>query len=133
MYAYILMTDESLEQLTLQLTYYRRTTEEVTTRKIIYTLAEATEFFNSVTAEYETWLQLQADLRDSRNTSIKDLTFPFDHYRTGQRELAVSVYKALRLKSSCSSKPPLAPEKPSQPSSHVLRQWVKIRFSGFSI
>ncbi|HBF75882.1 MAG TPA: ATP-dependent helicase [Lactobacillus sp.] len=98
MYAYILMTDESLEQLTLQLTYYRRTTEEVTTRKMTYTLAEATEFFKSVTAEYETWLQLQTDLRDSRNTSIKDLTFPFDHYRTGQRELAVSVYKALRLK-----------------------------------
>ncbi|MCH5462362.1 ATP-dependent DNA helicase [Lactobacillus sp. LC28-10] len=98
MYAYILMTDEDLNQLTLQLTYYRRTTEEVTTRKITYTLAKATEFFNSVIAEYETWLKLQADLRESRNASIKDLAFPFDHYRTGQRELAVSVYKALRLK-----------------------------------
>ncbi|GAX04787.1 ATP-dependent helicase [Secundilactobacillus pentosiphilus] len=98
MYAYILMTDEDLSQLTLQLTYYRRTTEEVTTKKISYTLAEATKFFNAVTAEYETWLKLQADLRRTRNASIKDLPFPFDHYRTGQRELAVAVYKALRLK-----------------------------------
>lgn len=98
MYAYILMTDEDLSQLTLQLTYYRRTTEEVTTKKISYTLAEAAKFFNAVTTEYETWLKLQADLRRTRNASIKDLAFPFDHYRTGQRELAVAVYKALRLK-----------------------------------
>lgn len=98
MYAYILMSDEDLTQLTLQLTYYRRTTEEVTTKKKTYTLAEATEFFHSVTAEYETWLKLQTELRQSRNKSIKNLAFPFDHYRTGQRELAVSVYKALRLK-----------------------------------
>ncbi|MFC6255127.1 helicase C-terminal domain-containing protein [Secundilactobacillus hailunensis] len=98
MYAYILMTDEQLDQLTLQLTYYRRTTEEVTTRQITYTLAEATTFFKAVTSEYATWLKLQADLRHSRNTSIKNLPFPFDHYRTGQRELAVSVYKAIRLK-----------------------------------
>lgn len=98
MYAYILMSDEDLTQLTLQLTYYRRTTEEVTTKKQTYTLAEATEFFNSVTAEYETWLKLQTELRQSRNKSIKNLAFPFDHYRAGQRELAVSVYKALRLK-----------------------------------
>ncbi|GAX03380.1 ATP-dependent helicase [Secundilactobacillus pentosiphilus] len=98
MYAYILMTDEDLSQLTLQLTYYRRTTEKVTTKKISYTLAEATKFFNAITAEYETWLKLQADLRRTRNASIKDLAFPFDHYRTGQRELAVAVYKALLLK-----------------------------------
>lgn len=98
MYGYILMTDEHLEQVTLQLTYYRRPTEEVTTRKLTLTLAEATTFFDEVVTEYETWLQLQADLRQSRNTSIATLAFPFDHYRTGQRELAVSVYKTLRLK-----------------------------------
>ncbi|MTV82045.1 ATP-dependent DNA helicase [Secundilactobacillus folii] len=98
MYAYILMTDENLNQVTLQLTYYRRTTEEVTAKKITYTLGEATQLFESVTHEYESWLKLRADLRNRRNESIKDLTFPFDHYRTGQRELAVAVYKALSLK-----------------------------------
>lgn len=98
MYAHILMDDHDLNQVTLQLTYYRRPTEDVTTREITYTKDEASAFFSEVLAEYETWLQLQADLRQSRNASITDLSFPFDHYRTGQRELAVSVYKALRLK-----------------------------------
>lgn len=97
MYAFILMTDEGLSSLTLQLTYYQRPTEQVTTKKITYTLAEATTFFDSVTKEYEEWLQLRVDLRDQRNASIAPLQFPFDHYRQGQRELAVAVYKAIRL------------------------------------
>lgn len=97
MYAYILMTDEHIGQINLQLTYYQRPTEEVTTKVITYTIGEATKFFNDVVAEYESWLQLQADLRQNRNDSIEGLQFPFDHYRTGQRELAVSVYKALSL------------------------------------
>lgn len=98
MYAYILMTDEHLDQLTLQLTYYRRTTDDITQKQLTYTLAEATDFFNQVVDEYETWIQLETDLRQERNASIATLPFPFDQYRTGQRELAVAVYKALRLK-----------------------------------
>ena len=98
MYAYILMTQENCHKLTLQLTYFQRPTEKITTRQITYTYKEAEKFFREVLAEYESWLQLQADLRLNRNESIASLTFPFDHYRTGQRELAVSVYKALRLK-----------------------------------
>ena len=98
MYAYILMTQENYHKLTLQLTYFQRPTEKITTRQITYTYKEAEKFFHEVLAEYESWLQLQADLRLNRNESIASLTFPFDHYRTGQRELAVSVYKALRLK-----------------------------------
>lgn len=98
MYAYILMTQENCHKLTLQLTYFQRPTEKITTRQITYTYKKAEKFFYEVLAEYESWLQLQADLRLNRNESIASLTFPFDHYRTGQRELAVSVYKALRLK-----------------------------------
>lgn len=97
-YAYILMSQEDCTELTLQLTYFQRPTKDITTKKIRYTYEEAKQFFHEVLTEYESWLQFQADLRLDRNDTITSLHFPFDHYRTGQRELAVSVYKALRLK-----------------------------------
>ncbi|WP_282801523.1 helicase C-terminal domain-containing protein [Secundilactobacillus kimchicus] len=97
-YAYILMTDEDLDAVTLQLTYFQRPTEIVTQTTHHYTQQEATAFFEQVTSEYESWLLLRSELRTSRNASIATLPFPFDHYRAGQRELAVSVYKTIRLK-----------------------------------
>lgn len=44
-YAYILMTDEDLDAVTLQLTYFQRPTETVTQTTHHYTQQEATAFF----------------------------------------------------------------------------------------
>ena len=47
---------------------------------------------------YVTYAIREAAHREKRNASLKELPFPFDSYRKGQRELAVQVYTAITRK-----------------------------------
>ncbi|MFC6290871.1 ATP-dependent DNA helicase [Levilactobacillus angrenensis] len=95
-YAYLLMTKETdLDQVTLTLTYFQTNTETTTQTDQVITRDEATTFFDQVIAEYVTWLKFRSDLRDRRDPTIQQLSFPFGAYRPGQRELAVAVYKTI--------------------------------------
>ncbi|KRO03695.1 Rad3-related DNA helicase [Levilactobacillus paucivorans] len=96
LYAYLLMDHEpDLDQVTLTLTYFQTNTETTTQTDQTITRQEAQEFFDKVIDEYVTWLKFRSDLRDRRDPTIQQLTFPFGHYRPGQRELAVAVYKTI--------------------------------------
>ncbi|AVK64296.1 ATP-dependent helicase [Lactobacillus sp. CBA3606] len=97
-YGYLFLQDHpAIDQVTLQLTYFQVINEKITKTQRILTRAELATFFKKLITEYDYWLTLRANLRDRRNASIKSLPFPFPAYRTGQRELAVAVYKAIRL------------------------------------
>ncbi|MFC6182507.1 ATP-dependent DNA helicase [Lactiplantibacillus daowaiensis] len=98
-YGYLCLQDHpELDQITLQLTYDQVDVEKITITKHVLTRAELDTFFKDLITEYEYWLTLRADLRVRRNQSITDLPFPFPAYRAGQRDLAVAVYKTIRLK-----------------------------------
>lgn len=94
-YAAILMEQESLTEITIQLTYYQRLTEKITQTEQQITLADAQAFLKSLTDEYAEWLRFREELHQQRNDSIQTLPFPFDQYRQGQRELAAVVYKTI--------------------------------------
>lgn len=96
-YGYLLLQDEAYDEVTLQLTYFQVTTEKVTKVKQVFTKSQLTKFFNDLISEYEYWLKLRADLRKTRNKSIKQLSFPFPEFRSGQHELAGAVYKTIYL------------------------------------
>ncbi|WP_125715108.1 helicase C-terminal domain-containing protein [Companilactobacillus kedongensis] len=96
-YGYLLLQDEDYQEVTLQLTYFQVTNEKITKIKKVFTKTQLTKFFNKLIAEYEYWLKLRADMRKTRNASIKDLAFPFPEFRTGQHELAGAVYKTIYL------------------------------------
>lgn len=96
LYAYLLMDHEpDLDQVKLTLTYFQTNTETTTQTNQTITRQEAQAFFDKVIDEYVTWLKFRADLRDRRDPTIQQLTFPFGQYRPGQRELAVAVYKTI--------------------------------------
>ena len=98
-YGYILLQEHpEFEHVTLRLTYFQVSTEDVTTDEKEFTRSELTKFFSDLIAEYEYWLTLRAKLRKTRNESIKKLSFPFPAFRTGQHELAGAVYKTIYLK-----------------------------------
>src|SRR5699024_137449 len=77
------------------LTYYQIETEEI--KKFIeeFTFTEIEEFFMDLIKKYIAWSNLTFHWSKTRNESIKDLKFPFEEYRKGQRELAVSVYRTI--------------------------------------
>lgn len=96
LYAYLLMQKETdLDEVTLTLTYFQTNTETTTQTDQVISRQAAKAFFDKVIAEYVTWLKFRSDLRERRDPTIQQLTFPFGHYRPGQRELAVAVYKTI--------------------------------------
>lgn len=94
-YGYIYSIQNNLKEIDIQLTYYQIDTEEI--KRIIktYKVEELTEFFNDLMDKYYIWADLTRKWIDTRNISIKELEFPFDNYRKGQRRLAVGVYRTI--------------------------------------
>lgn len=97
-YGYLLLKDHpEFDHVTLHLTYFQVSNENVTTDEKVLTRDELTKFFQDLIDEYEYWLTLRAKLRKTRNESIQKLQFPFPAFRTGQHELAAAVYKTIYL------------------------------------
>ncbi|MFD2306203.1 ATP-dependent DNA helicase [Enterococcus termitis] len=94
-YGHIYCQQNELEEITLQLTYFQTTTEEITQKTKTFSKQELYLFFEELIRKYEQWVIFKANWRTIRNQSLKTLPFPYGDYRKGQRELAVAVYKTI--------------------------------------
>ena len=95
-YAFIYANKHNLDEIGTQLTYYHVETGETRQFEQLYTLAELETFFNDLVDGYLDWAHLLVDWEHLRDASIRKLTFPFDSYRPGQREMAVGVYRTVK-------------------------------------
>ncbi|SJZ43868.1 Rad3-related DNA helicase [Pilibacter termitis] len=95
-YGYFYCLEENLSEITLQLTYFQTTSEEITRTQQTFGLAELTSFFQECFSEYEKWLKFRVDWESERNQSIQSLAFPFGEWRSGQRNLSKAVFQVLR-------------------------------------
>ncbi|MFS1003776.1 ATP-dependent DNA helicase [Enterococcus casseliflavus] len=85
-----------IDRIAVQLTYYQ-TTEKLTTRtRRTFQFSELAVFYEELLQEYHKWLVFQENWRRVRNTSLQLLSFPFETFRKGQRELAAAAYKTLK-------------------------------------
>lgn len=94
-YACLYCLQHGLAEITVQLTYLRLRSEEVTEFRERFTLDQLTDFFNLATGLFLEWTENYHDWCLLRDASIKALAFPFSAYRAGQRKLAVEVYRAI--------------------------------------
>jgi DNA excision repair protein ERCC-2 len=94
-YACIYALQNELTAISVRLTYFNIDTYE--TKHFIkdFELGELEAFVAAVLEKYTAWADLTASWQALRDTAIGTLAFPFPNYRTGQRELAVSVYRAI--------------------------------------
>lgn len=95
-YAFIYAERESLDRITLQLTYFQLETKEIKRFVREYEFEELTVFFWDMVDKYLLWANKVSEWHACRDSSIRELTFPFKNYRKGQRELAAAVYRAVR-------------------------------------
>ncbi|WP_042456890.1 helicase C-terminal domain-containing protein [Neobacillus dielmonensis] len=95
MYAYIYATQNQLSELEVQLTYVHVETDEKKYLTQTVSLSELEAFANQVIEAYAPFAKWQQQHRGQRDTSSKELGFPFPSYREGQRKLAGAVYKSL--------------------------------------
>lgn len=97
-YAFIYSVQNGLEDISVQLTYFQIDTEE---RKLIrrkYTLPELKTFMEELLDKYRIWAGMSDAWNTRRDLAVRNLQFPFETYRKGQRELAVAVYKTITQK-----------------------------------
>ena len=95
-YAYIYARDQNLSDVDTQLIYYRIDTGDSREFKQHYTLNELERFFRELISDYLQWAETIANWEVLRDESIRNLEFPFDCYRPGQREMAVGIYRAIK-------------------------------------
>lgn len=95
-YAYIYALQNGLSNIDVQITYYNINDNE--TKKLIqnFNIKDLESFFNDLLEKYYFWANLIKDWNIKRTNSIKNIDFPFNSYRKGQRELAVAVYGTIK-------------------------------------
>lgn len=94
-YAFIYCEENNTDQLDVQLTYYQLETDAIKQFLRPFQHDELKAFFFDLLDQYLVWASLTADWVVKRDQSINNLDFPFTTYRTGQRQLAVAVYKTI--------------------------------------
>ncbi|MBF2588790.1 ATP-dependent DNA helicase [Listeria marthii] len=94
-YGFMLAEKSDLPEVTLQLTYYQVTDKEVKQFQRVMSRAEMTDFVDDLLSKYAVWAKAAAAWEMKRNKTIQELTFPYDSYRSGQRELAIAVYRTV--------------------------------------
>lgn len=94
-YAYFYMLDHNLEQIIIQVTYYQLEVHKTKHFQQTKSKEELEQFYLSTLNQYLKWAKLKKERKIQNTITIKQLQFPFPTYRTSQRELAVSVYRAI--------------------------------------
>ena len=94
-YAHIYCAQNKIDRIGVQLTYYQLETDEIKQFINYFDQDQLATFFFDLMDQYLVWAHLTSDWVSRRDQSIKALDFPFETYRTGQRQLAVSVYKTI--------------------------------------
>ncbi len=98
-YGAFLCGQESLEGVTIQITYYQIDTDAVIRHRRWFSARELEEFLTDTLRLYAPWARMEQGWRRVRNESLRALEFPFPQYRPDQYALAGAVYKTIRTRS----------------------------------
>lgn len=94
-YAYFYALDKSQVQMLISLTYVSVDDYKSRIFEKSFTFEELNEFYFKLLDEYIIFSKILATNKEKRDMSIKDLDFPYESYRKGQRKMAVAVYTAI--------------------------------------
>ncbi|MCI8361263.1 MAG: ATP-dependent DNA helicase [Clostridiales bacterium] len=95
-YAHICAEKEELPQVGVRLTYFQAETEEIRYYRRRFSRDFLAGFFARILEKYKKWADWQTGWNHRRDEAARALSFPFPHYRPGQREMAAAVYRAIR-------------------------------------
>lgn len=96
-YAYIYASQNHLKEMGLRMTYCHIPTENVRYFTEHLSFEEISDQFYGILQEYVKWAAWQIKWQETRNTSLKELEFPFP-YREGQSKLVRGVYQSILRK-----------------------------------
>jgi DNA excision repair protein ERCC-2 len=91
----LLLAEPARERLDVHLTWFNIDTGQQWTRSDSLSRVEIEGFLRQTIERYGQWLDRLHRWRSSRNASIESLSFPHENFRSGQRDMAESVYKCI--------------------------------------
>lgn len=94
-YGWLLCQQMQLAEVNLALVYFNIISEQETLIQQRFTAAELQAFFEIQAGIFLQWARQELAHRDTRDRGLSALKFPHAGFRTGQRVLAESVYKAV--------------------------------------
>ena len=94
-YGYIYANLHHEKQMQIRLTYYQIDTKAIKHFTRILSYEELETFYMDCLTQFLKWAKLAQQLKETSISQLKKLTFPFQDYRKGQRQFAVSVYKTI--------------------------------------
>ena len=95
-YAYMYCFENNIETINVQLRYFNLDSKEVKTLISKCSLKELESFFYDLLEAYLDWAETIISLNKEREESISQLQFPFPHYRQGQRNFSVAVFRTIK-------------------------------------
>ena len=95
-YGYMYAQLNSLNYITLRLTYFNYDSEQSKTLEKELTYTQLRQWFVALIDEHIKWPKLIYYHRISRNKSLKNMNFPYGSFRDGQRQLSALVYRSIR-------------------------------------
>ena len=96
LYAYVYAREHGLTEIQSQLTYYQLDDEETLELPKLYTIDQLEEIAVRLMERYLEWAATLDDWRLERDLSTKELKFPFNDFRPGQRKMALAVYHCIK-------------------------------------
>ena len=94
-YAFIVSEQSGLDCIDVQLTYLQLETWQLYEDRRSFSLDELAAFFSDLVERYLHWARIYHQWCVERDRSLQALDFPFAEYRPGQRDLAVTTYRAI--------------------------------------
>ena len=95
-YAFLYAEERGLTDAGVQLTYARLETGASREVRRYFTRAELQSFFEELVGRYLQWATLLTHWQRRRDDANRPLTFPFDGYRPGQREMVDAAGRTIR-------------------------------------
>ena len=94
-YAYFWTLQHQQQDMVVRLTYMHADSGRIREIERAIGSDELEVFFNDLIRRYTSWVATIAAWDNLRDRSIANLAFPFETYRSGQREMAVAVYRSM--------------------------------------
>lgn len=94
-YAFIFLVQNGLSQIDVQLTYLSLESDHVTPFRETFSGRALKSFFEKTTQAYIQWLDAYVEWLQTRDASIKSLTFPFPRFRPGQPDFISAASNSL--------------------------------------
>jgi DNA excision repair protein ERCC-2 len=95
-YGHLLCQTRGLKELHVALVYFDIASQKETVLTQLHGAASLEAFFVEQCERFIDWAMQEEAHRNARNAALSTLAFPYGEFRSGQRELAVSVYRAAR-------------------------------------